>query len=372
MSSTAKTVKKRQREGVRQAHRALEQIAHRMWQARRRRETAQETAQQFEANNQGMERVSYSLFAAFFLIGFLPIGAALFLDFLLLAAPAEYLISLGFTQEAVARLGQFIVPLAIMALELGVAAQIHLAREKVEEFSAAPRPADKLPLWGWKLFGLLMAIVIPSMAVATFIQQEFVEGTTLADMDMPKLLLLVGVASLAVACHAVVIYGGSRAHRARAYILYRLSLWYKQGKVRRTSARFDRQGAGLATAFETYMKLFGEYNDQYQDDQLQAGPFDGPTRTVVNEHYAYEIIAAPQGPPQPPPAPQGPPEPPPATPPGYGDGAAAGPEPVIVPPDVPRSGLDEPEDADGDNPEIDYYRTILASQQRAADSEITS
>jgi len=216
-------------------------------------------------------------------IGLFVLAVVLFLDFLLMSPAAEFLASLGLRKGTARLVAQILVPLSVIGLEIYLSEQMHIARQEVLKLGRSGRSSDWTEYRIWKVVGLFMSLVIPLLAVATFIQRAHVSGTSIWDLDLPMLLLLVGLLLLSIVCHVAILFGGSQAHWARGYWGFRFRRRRLDGRAEKAGIRYEKARTNLAHAFADYRQQLDLFNWDYPEHPLRPGPFDQVTRMEVND-----------------------------------------------------------------------------------------
>ena len=290
--------------------------------------------------------------------------AAYAVDLLLLASVAEFLTAgLG---EGVRSIAQFLVPACVITGELVVSSRIYRATQEAAELEEEPRPEDQAQVRKWTGIAWAALIGITSLTAITYYQRFVLDG----ELTPVEGVLILGVALLAVWAHYLVVFGGEKAHLARAAFVYGIRRTQAYGakrvaerKLARSRDVLDDTLRGYALAHDRYVVSYGVPPDALR--------IDNRVRELVNGAAGEELIAPPEAAPAPA-RPLPPPLPLDPEPPHVGDGQATPepeppPAPIQTAASAPPDDFDEVDDLQADN---DLLRRALDAQVRDLNGEI--
>jgi hypothetical protein len=232
----------------------------------------------------GMHRITAYFFFVFVLL------AIYCIDYFMFHAVSSDLIKRFLSPpQWVINLGCFLIPAAIIAIELYVATQRSLAYDERVQLGLSIR------YWVWSVIGIILSFVMTSLVVSTFLASQ----PSLITQKLETILTwkLVGLAALAFVSHAGVIFGGSYAHEAKSYFVFKSHHLFLRFRVRQCERRFEREALATSRTMSRYLNLLNQYNETY-NPRISGGPFDSATTAFVNEIFGYSVIQA-QNEPQP-------------------------------------------------------------------------
>jgi hypothetical protein len=137
----------------------------------------------------------------------LGIIAVYWIDYLLFGSVAEYFAQKTFGPDSwITKIAPIAGPLLIITIELVIAAQIYLARERLKDLEGS--------VWshrGWLFTGLVLAIVMPSAAVA----MNLATFQNFAELPPALKVLQITIVAIAFVSHIGILFGGKSAHEAK-------------------------------------------------------------------------------------------------------------------------------------------------------------
>jgi len=159
----------------------------------------------------------------------LPIFGAYGLDVLFFGPTVEYLVtSSGWTDPSILTAARLVVPALFICLDLGLAILIAEARQRARD---VPLPAQRWPLCGWVLAGLLLNGAVVGFVMGT-------QRANLLSSGLPKEVavpIFIGATALACLCHALIVFGGETVAEAEAHLSFRSNRWLYVCAVERHS-----------------------------------------------------------------------------------------------------------------------------------------
>lgn len=281
------------------------------------------------------------------------------IDILLLGPTAEYLVAMGFPgSPLILNAGKVLVPVGLLLLELAVSKQRLAAREE------AAISGRNTAVYGWIFVGILFALVMPGLVVATVlarISTTVEPGATLPAFHTSMLGALV---LLSFVGHAGVLFGGELVRDSLGQAIYSVRAARLRHLDRRATANVVVEQRSADATFRRYWLGLTQHNQLYPEAQLGAGPFSRAVYDVINGLHPNTILPAPAdgetAPPQPAAVQVQAPAPAPT-------GAAQPPEPAAAAAAPPQAPADGPEAPDA---EVEYLRTVLQARVQEADSEV--
>src|SRR2546426_4088079 len=205
--------------------------------------------------------------------------AVCFVDYILLGSVLEYFALRVYSDPAMVTVTRAIIPPAIVAIEMFIAAQRAYAQEQAVEFGPSRSR------WIWHIFPLLMIIPLPTLVVATNIAAAPAARTGVFQTIL--VMEIVGLVCLSVVMHGVILYGGKLASDARGYLFSKLRLRRTKRTLKRWHSRFEAVIRGLANAFSRHIRLVDDHNQQF-GSHLAQGPFD-----LISQELLAEIFGDP-------------------------------------------------------------------------------
>ena len=254
--------------------------AHRAHRARERSRETVESLRELERVHDDFKTVHFRAVAAFVLL-IATLLAVYWVDFLLFSSTAEYFAGRVFHAWAwVVPLVCLLSPALLLLIEVGVSLQRELAREGTE----FPNPKSAR---AWTLAGILLAGVIPLLAVATLLAAQ--PATSDSDLARALRTQTAALAILAFAGHLLILFGGRYAHDAKAFLAFKARQVLLKRKARREGGRFEGAAQQTTQAFNIYYHRLRAYNGS-SDRGMEVGPFDAVTRALINECFGTEMI----------------------------------------------------------------------------------
>jgi len=206
------------------------------------------------------------------------------LDVMCAAPTAEILSEKAFADMPLAaNISRFLIPAAIIMIEVAVALQIYSCRKERQDYHD-----DGWELAAWLLFGISLCVVMPALVVGTNLVQVSLEDSPAAKTGL--YWQLVGLVALALAMHLPIIFNGRTAHEAKSYFAYRLGHGKQERTIRRCKNKTDRTKNALRFDFEKYYDLLERHSETY-GTRVNPGLFDVATRDAINEIYGREMVA---------------------------------------------------------------------------------
>ena len=189
-----------------------------------------------------------------YFIAFLAPAAAFCIDFVIMSAPVEYLATFVGIGHGDPLLWGFrvLMPAAVIAVEIGIAARMYLARNTegvLETLQRGSRAKGAI----WFAFGLIMSMVMPLLGAATFLNNEGVSAVS--ELDQPFLFLLLGIVFLTWIAHVAILFSGEGAHKGKVRL--------RMTRLRRKEERLQRAYDAAARASERHFQMYREAVDRY-------------------------------------------------------------------------------------------------------------
>jgi uncharacterized membrane protein YciS (DUF1049 family) len=210
------------------------------------------------------------------------------IDFILLRAVAEYFARRVYSDPFMVGLARFIIPAAILSIEMMIASQRAFAHEWDAEHGASKTS------WIWVVFSLLLLCFLPSMLVATHIVTMPARATQ--TLETMNILLMVGLVALAVVMHGVVLYGGQLAVEAKAYLYLNIRSRRLNRQIKRLDNKYQKAVASATRTYILHERLVQEYRWLFPDVSIATGPFDITTRRLLQIRIGRELQGLPQSP----------------------------------------------------------------------------
>jgi MFS family permease len=242
-------------------------------------EEAQERLGNLQRERQGMALPGADNTAVFLTL-ITGIVAVYWIDYLLFGSIAEYFAKKTFGDASwIAALSPIAGPLLIICIELVIAAQIYVARERAEDLEGS-----RWAYRGWLSLGLVLAIVMPSAAVAMNLAsfQNFAE--------LPPALKVLQVTTVAIAfvSHIGILFGGRSAHEAKDWLRNRIQVWRLKIRGARASSRRSNS-AGLS------MDMFQMYKDKIVSGleagiSVMPGAIGAVPREILRAQFGRDVV----------------------------------------------------------------------------------
>lgn len=194
------------------------------------------------------------------LIGMVKWMAIFTIDLCLLAGISHFLISLAYVSEkGPPWQAMVVVPAALFGLELVVAAHMAMAERAAESGG----PSSRRTLWLWRLFGGVLSIVVPVLGTAALI--SVFDAAELGITPGIRLLLVIGVITLAAVCHGSVIFGGASALGALAKLLFLPRLAWVDWRIWRSDRAAQAAQDRAHDAMIEYEKQVDDFRRVYAE-----------------------------------------------------------------------------------------------------------
>jgi hypothetical protein len=174
---------------------------------------------------------------------------------------------------------RFILPAAILCLEIMIGIQVHHAAERFRYDREG-----RMALWAWTALALLLTLSMPAAVITVFFASAF------RFPPWVSAFLLITLLALSLAAHISIVFGGRLALEAKHYLGDALRCGYLRIRMTMTGTRSTRMRRDTIDAFRSYSEQF-----TLLPDGEEFGPFDSITRTVVNDTFGYAIISMPRG-----------------------------------------------------------------------------
>ncbi|HEX6748072.1 MAG TPA: hypothetical protein VF092_12330 [Longimicrobium sp.] len=278
--------------------------------------------------------------------------SVLTLDVILLAAVAEFAISLAYILPEGAPPPPWMllpVPLTLQCLETLVGMQVAASREHA-------RRAARGAAWGWWVVAVTLALVMPAMSwYALRLSLEAKEEV----LDAATAMLGIGILALAFVCHAVMIFTAQATLDGISHLVGRLRLRAFERRAGRAQRRVDSARSRAWEAMPPYSAALDEYR-RIHGAPLSSLLLARHEADLINDALGERVVLSADGD-EPPPAGNEEPSveaPPPPPPPGV-HGARAS-----TPADAER-----PDDQGDAQAEAEYLRRILDARLRDRDAE---
>lgn len=224
-------------------------------------------------------------------------SAVYVLDLCLTSQVSEYLAGMAFGARdgagasqgfnaVAAKSAKYVVPAAIIGLEMAIAHQIAVKNAEGNEI-----PGNTLSRLAWIAVGVALCLVVPAMAVATAMMPE-VFGE-LGGMWASK-VLVGGLAALAFVAHAAVLFRGEAAYQAKSVMVFGVKSLRLRAVVHLWRRRIDGAARKLRAAVNAFHDLHALHLRQY-GAVPHAGPWRRETVATVNEIYGYALLRNPDG-----------------------------------------------------------------------------
>lgn len=175
-------------------------------------------------------------------------------------------------------------PLAVIVIEILISLQRYEARDAILDGDSPGRYR-----W-WTLAGLAAVTFMPAFALAT----QMTADSTLASTTAFRLKTY-AITGLALLVHGCVVFSGSAAHDAKAFVLFTFQDSRLAVLIRYNDARWRHHGQISAQAFINYWHLLETFNRAYPGSTMAPGPFDQVTRDFLNIWFGYPIVGSPNG-----------------------------------------------------------------------------
>ena len=223
-------------------------------------------------------RVRYAVWF-FLLLLFFP--AVYSINFVLIRQPVEYLAQQAFPPGAwQVSVAVVALPLLLMAFEVGICAQLSLA--KLDELRT------EAEVKRWQRLASVIVWVTPIMVVATFL--ALYSGEYFPP-PLYECLLLAALAILAYVTDAGVVFGSEKAQEALSFFWFRFHQAWRKWKVRDRQKTAFREGKAAEMTFMVYLETIKEHNDRFNDD-MEPRPFNSEIRQVISERIGENATIA--------------------------------------------------------------------------------
>jgi hypothetical protein len=258
---------------------SLAQTAQRL---QRRLDVAQRESDQLRELNSELMLTDAKRRAAYVLV-LLTIVAAYFLDFVLLSAVAEYFARRVYSDPTMVTLARIVIPAGIITIEMAVACQRAFAREWAAE------NGKTISSNVWFLFTALLLLFVPSMLAAT--HMATVEANSV--WGPVSLFQLLGLLALAVVVHGTILFGGTLAVEAKAYLYVKLRCRKLDGRRRRLENKVHSLTDAATQAYVLYESYLQEYRSQFPENEIDRASLDITTQTMLENAFGHGIRCLP-------------------------------------------------------------------------------
>ena len=202
------------------------------------------------------------------------------IDVLLFGPVAEFFARRAFPNHPLlAEAARFVLPAAILCLEIMIGIQVHSASERLR-YDGEGRKA----LWAWVALAVLLTLSMPAAVITVFFASAFRFAVWVSAF------LLVTLLALSFAAHISIVFGGRLALESKQYLGCALRSGYFRCRMRATDAQEGRTLRRTIDAFRHYREHFMLLPG------AEFGPFDSVTRNIVNDAFGYNIISVPPAP----------------------------------------------------------------------------
>lgn len=213
--------------------------------------------------------------------------AVYWFDLLLFGPTTDFVLQEAFSEwPKLKAVAMFVSPALVLLFEIGVATQLHLAKE------AGPSSRK------WFLIGagISLALVMPLLSVAAWLVNlnTGITGITLMGFGLQR----AGLAILVFVAHILVLFGGRSVQEAKVYLLFTYRERALKREIRQCDLRCQQREEAATETFRTYLHELARHNATYPDATVAAGPFEVVSREVLNRRFGYEIIEVPNQPAQ--------------------------------------------------------------------------
>ena len=267
--------------GIRSLKKRLQNSAHRAGTISSDRGEAQMALQQLETAHPEWHQDNSRELAGYLLL-LLGVTAVYFIDVLLFGPTAEILSEKAFYEVPwMTWVARFTVPAAILLVEISIALQIFFARRNTETYHS--------PKWvyvAWIMVGILFALVMPSLVVGTsLVLESFASEPEQAGLRWQ----LIGMVTLALVAHIIIIFGGRLAHESKAFFAFKAKHRSLRRKIGHHNNDYDREARNFREEFDSFYELLNRHRQTFHDS-FDPGPFDAVTRGFASTIYGYEVI----------------------------------------------------------------------------------
>jgi hypothetical protein len=217
---------------------------------------------------------------AIFIILIFGIIAVYWVDYLLFGSIAEYFAKKTFgPASTIAKFAPTVGPLLIISIELAIAAQVYMAKERAIDLEGS--------IWiyrGWLFVGLILAVVMPSAAVA----MNLVSFQDFSALPPALKMLQITTVAIAFVSHIGILFGGRSAQEAKDWLRNRMQTW----RWRRKGARAESH---LIVLVSSSLDLFQMYKDKVINAQeagilILPGSIDASARKLLLEQFGRDVV----------------------------------------------------------------------------------
>jgi uncharacterized membrane protein YciS (DUF1049 family) len=134
----------------------------------------------------------------------------------------------------------------------------------------------------WVVFSLLLLLMLSAMLVATHLVTlpEGASGWWLAVSGFQ----MFGLLAVALVMHGVVLYGGSTAVEAKAYLYLKVRGGRLNRRIRRAEEAYQQTASAATLAYARHEGLAHEFRAGFPAAALPPATFDATTTAVLQEH----------------------------------------------------------------------------------------
>ena len=343
----------RRRRAIEVAPGRITQSAHEAAQHQAQVNRAQHSLIRLEQQNPDFQGLSHLHTTEYKLVALLAV-AVYIADVFLFRPVVQYIAGRGLPRD-IGLVAVFVVPAIIVMAELGISTSRENARERA-------RDGIRASVIPWFLLSWLFTVAMPALVVASYLASFHFLSPNL------QLVLLVGLACLALGCHSAVIWGGPHALEAKSYLAYSFRHGRLGNRTERENAAYDAAAQAACQHFSLYVQSREQFNQgQPPEQQVPLPMFDAITIRTLNQAFGRPVIQTPPGTGEAAGEFEGSPvaQPPLPTPLSNGDHVNPPREVPLEP--VTQSSGDPNGNAAAEN---DYLRTILAQRQQNEESEV--
>lgn len=208
--------------------------------------------------------------------------AAWVFEFLLLAAVAEFLMSLGLygMPQWVHKLGRFLVPTAVLVADAYFGAQLAASRESA--FETGESSGKRL----WTAWCVCWVLLLASIAGYTcYVKLATQETFAWGDVWLPLIL-----AALSLFFHCAIVFGGEKLRDAKSYLSFSRQHSKLTSSIQRSTTSYNRERDAVSQVYRDYTDALELHNNRYSPAVVGAGPFDKAVVEMVNDIFGPVIL----------------------------------------------------------------------------------
>lgn len=203
----------------------------------------------------------------------LGVAAAFFLDYVVIGVVGEYFAHLVAYTPGMVTLARIVIPASILTIEMLIATQRSFAYEEALEYGHSRSHRV------WVFLGLTLLCASAALVVATHLASLPARLTPALEGILRY--QLIGLVALCVVVHALVLFGGRMAMEAKGYLWFKVRELRLNRKAGRLHDNFDAAATAATNGYIEHVRLVREHNMQFLEAQLRPGPFDKLTRQLL-------------------------------------------------------------------------------------------